>query len=158
MASCTQPDCVGHAITRGLCDRCRKRAERARFPDRNQLVCSRWREKNPAYEAARYDSDPEHHRRRYNRWVAQNRGHVNAKKAARKNALLQRTPEWADLIAIEQVYERASSIQAVLGVRTSVDHIIPPQGELVSGLHVHNNLQVLTLSANSAKKNRYKVA
>ena len=35
-----------------------------------------------------------------------------------------------------------------------VDHIIPLQGELVSGLHVIENLQYLTEGKNKSKKNR----
>lgn len=36
-----------------------------------------------------------------------------------------------------------------------VDHVIPLQGALVSGLHVEYNLQYLTRSQNAAKKNRF---
>ena len=36
-----------------------------------------------------------------------------------------------------------------------VDHRIPLQGELVSGLHVPSNLQVITAEENQKKGNRY---
>jgi len=39
-------------------------------------------------------------------------------------------------------------------VDMTVDHIIPLQGDLVSGLHVSWNLQYLTPSANSKKRNK----
>ena len=61
---------------------------------------------------------------------------------------LQRTPKWADLDAIKAWYEAAS----IFGF--TVDHVYPLRGKLVSGLHVHNNLQLLTRSENSAKGNR----
>lgn len=61
---------------------------------------------------------------------------------------LQRTPVWADLKAIQVIYEA----NAKLGLAT--DHFYPLQGKLVSGLHVPENLQPLTQKANSEKGNQ----
>ena len=74
---------------------------------------------------------------------------VNRVKAARRNASkLQRTPKWADLNAIKQFY-----LNCPKGYE--VDHIIPLQGVNVSGFHVLSNLQYLTKSENSRKRNKY---
>ena len=83
------------------------------------------------------------------RWAKENPGLANAKNAKRHAAKLQRTPAWANSKAITTFYAEA----AALGLQ--VDHVIPLRGKLVSGLHVHNNLQMLTHSANSSKGNRY---
>jgi hypothetical protein len=66
----------------------------------------------------------------------------------RNAAKLQRTPPWADLDAILQIYSNRPD-------GYEVDHIIPLQGELVSGLHVPSNLQYLTKSENSTKHCRF---
>jgi len=66
-----------------------------------------------------------------------------------------RTPAWADRKAIAAVYKAARQLTKATGIKYAVDHIIPLRGSKVSGLHVHNNLQVITASANSAKHNKY---
>ncbi len=72
----------------------------------------------------------------------------NARTNARRAAKLQRTPAWSDLEAIKQIYlDRPEDHH--------VDHIIPLQGELVSGLHVPENLQHLPASENCSKNNAF---
>lgn len=59
-------------------------------------------------------------------------------------------PLWADPNKIRDIY-----LNRPKGYH--VDHIIPLQGKLVSGLHVENNLQYLPAKENIAKFNRYEV-
>jgi hypothetical protein len=66
----------------------------------------------------------------------------------RKTAILKRIPKWADLEQISSFYQNCPP-------GMSIDHIIPLQGKLVSGLHVMNNLQYLPLAANIAKNNKF---
>lgn len=61
---------------------------------------------------------------------------------------LERTPPWADLDAIQRFYEACPK-------GMNVDHVVPLQGELVSGLHVLANLQYLTESENKSKNNSF---
>lgn len=70
-------------------------------------------------------------------------------------ARLQRVPRWLtdeEIVKIRQLYEEARS----KGLQ--VDHIIPLQGKMVSGLHVYSNLQLLTRSENASKKNTYVIS
>lgn len=75
--------------------------------------------------------------------------------AKRRAAKLNRTPPWANLRKIAAVYELVNWASKFTDEPLTVDHIIPLQGRKVSGLHVHENLQALTLSENSAKGNKW---
>jgi hypothetical protein len=55
------------------------------------------------------------------------------------------------------IYREAQRLTAATGVAHHVDHEIPLQGVLVSGLHVHNNLQILTALENIKKRNRFAI-
>lgn len=68
------------------------------------------------------------------------------------NARDRQTPPWADLEKIAQVYAEAAAIRA-LGVDCEVDHIIPLQGKVARGLHVHYNLRIVLKSDNASKRN-----
>lgn len=74
-----------------------------------------------------------------------------ARSAKYKAAKLQRVPSWLtdqDLAEIDLFYKNCPQ-------GYQVDHIYPLQGDLVSGLHVLNNLQYLTVSENASKRNKF---
>ena len=114
-----------------------------------------------------YAKDPEKAKASSNAWKARNKEQMlarqaeykkaagkaicNASNAKRQAALLQRLPDWADLNAIQAIYDQATS------AGLTVDHIIPLQGARVSGLHVPHNLQLLSKAENSSKKNVFAV-
>lgn len=70
-----------------------------------------------------------------------------SKRRAKK---LQRTPKWANLDKIKEIYKKCPE-------GYHVDHIIPLQGALVSGLHTEENLQYLTVFENLSKGNTFEV-
>lgn len=88
-------------------------------------------------------------------WAQKNKDKRRATTAKRKAAKLRATPAWADLEAIAAIYRRAAEIEAATGQRMHVDHIIPLQHPLVCGLHVPENLQILTGPENESKKNKW---
>jgi hypothetical protein len=75
--------------------------------------------------------------------------------AKRKAVRLQRTPAWANHTAIDAIYNEACRLTIETGIQHHVDHEIPMQGKLVSGLHVENNLQVIVWLDNVKKGNRF---
>lgn len=73
----------------------------------------------------------------------------------RQAAKMQRTPGWLDADDFRPFYELARQRTEETGIPHHVDHIVPLQGKLVSGLHVPWNLQVLPAKANQSKGNRF---
>lgn len=93
----------------------------------------------------------------YRVWCTANRDKRTATSAKRRAKKLQATPSWADHEAISAVYSEAQRLQALLGVPLHVDHVVPLQGELVCGLHVETNLQIIPATLNRKKSNKFKV-
>lgn len=63
-------------------------------------------------------------------------------------------PAWADHRKIETIYAIATFLTKHTGVEYQVDHVYPLFGKTSCGLHVHENLRVITAAANQAKGNR----
>ncbi len=76
---------------------------------------------------------------------------------AYRNRRLERTPGWACIDAISVIYADSRWLTKVTGIKFSVDHEYPMFGELISGLHVENNLRIITGRANSKKHNKFAI-
>ena len=119
--------------------RARERARAAENPELNRARAHAWAKANP-----------ERAKEGYRRAYEQRRSDYVMRARARRQHIEERaTPGWADKKAIAEIYRKA----AELGMH--VDHIVPLRGKLVSGLHVENNLQLLTPLENMRKGNRY---
>jgi hypothetical protein len=87
-------------------------------------------------------------RRGYNE---KNKGARNAQLARRRSAKIDRTPEYSNRDAIKDKYDQASLLSEATGIPHEVDHVIPLQGERVSGLHVPGNLMIVPQGLNRSK-------
>jgi len=108
----------------------------------------------------RYYRNIEKNRARKIRWRANNLDKVAASSSNIRAAKMKRTPGWLtkeDLGKIQEFYNVAQKKTRIEGIEYHVDHIIPLQGENISGLHVLDNLQVIRAKENLSKHNRYTI-
>lgn len=92
------------------------------------------------------------------KWRESNRGAVNSFTAKYRAVKLQRTPKWLteeQVKEIKEFYKMAKELEKVFPWKQEVDHIIPLQGNNVSGLHVPYNLQIIPLNRNRSKGNKH---
>ena len=110
------------------------------------------------YNKQRYQDNIEEIRQDMKQYRQDNQGKVNARHAKRRAAKIQRTPKWLtslDWEKIEEFYIYARFMTETLGIPHVVDHIIPLQGKNISGLHVPENLRIITARENGIKYNNW---
>ena len=158
----------------------RQKQWRADNPGARTQEAQRYREKHPEKCAARsqkwIDANPESAKAsrraaaakmrvvhadeikaRKSAYAKNNRGIINAAVARRKAAKLQRTPAWLDVVSLKETeftYAWCAALRSC-GLDYHVDHVVPLQGQNVSGLHVPWNLQVIPATENIQKNNRW---
>ena len=118
----------------------RKRTHAKTYADRKDIVLARqkvWRDSNKdlANEQTR-------------EWRQSNHYKVATYKAFARTGNPCVTPKWADMNKIKAIYDEAKEMGMI------VDHVIPLKGKTVSGLHVENNLQIITPHENAVKSNK----
>lgn len=117
--------------------------------EKARVAARAWRESNPNHPGAR---------KAKTQYKKRNADRVRADTIKRRVSKMNRTPSWVgaeELWLIKEAYALAVLREKVFGFSWHVDHTIPLQGALVSGLHVPENLQVIPWRDNVAKANRY---
>ncbi len=160
---------VGPRYQNGNCVACLLEREHSKYVDDTTF-----RALKQQRESARYRSDVAG-RLEYDRWYRANnvakiktrrRNHYRriydaspavylTRNALRRQREQQQLPAWADLAKIHDVYDHAQALRRA-GVDVVVDHVVPLRGlragqHVVSGLHVHTNLQIVSRTENAKK-------
>ena len=128
---------------------------------RNASLSEEAKESNNEKARLRYHQKKQWNADRKKAYKSANKHVTNANASKRRAALLQRIPIWQtefDELKIKCIYSVAAMLSRVNNEPWTVDHIIPLQGKIVSGLHVPSNLQLMRARENEAKRNKYEIA
>ena len=135
-------------------------AQKARTAKWREQNLEKVRASNRESAAKKRQQQPEKIKAAKKAYAQRNKAVINAAVARRKAAKLKRTPKWLtkfDKLKIKCVYSIAAMLTRVNNEPWHVDHIIPLQGDLVSGLHVPSNLQVMRGVENVRKHKKFEV-
>lgn len=133
----------------------KKRQEaKNKIVERSRMYYEQHKDKLKAYR----EENKEHLsvvRRIYSR---HNKGKIQVLSIRRRASKLQRTPVWYGTdyhIRIKAIIDERVRLDEKTKTKHHVDHEMPLQGKLVSGLHVPDNLRVMNGSANLSKHNAW---
>jgi len=152
------PDCKEKLRLRRISDSKYK----TKSKDKIALYLKEWRDRNKSY-ISNYRSEykqknPDKLKDRKRSYRLNNPSKISSLNAKRRAAKLRRVPLWtsqSDIKYIEALYSSAQRITKCIGIQFHVDHIIPLQGQLVSGLHTPSNLQIISSNLNLSKHNKF---
>jgi len=88
-------------------------------------------------------------------YIENNLDKINVMRAKRRAAELRANVSWANQDKIKEFYAESIRRTKMTGIQHHVDHIVPLVNDHVCGLHNEFNLQVLTASENSSKRNKF---
>jgi len=135
-----------------------KQAQRNYYYQNRQLINNKSkqyqknnREKQNAYKKRYYELNPlekEKAKQRIINWKLKNKNKLNFYTRLRQVNKIKATPKWANLEKIKQIY-----LNCPKGFH--VDHIVPLKNSVVCGLHVENNLEIVTAKYNLKKSNKF---
>lgn len=154
-------------------EKARAQAHRLANPEQSKLSALAWRQSNAerrkavkrAYRAgnpdkvkaarrAAYEANREDELAKAREWKKKNPDKTAALNAKRQAAKILAIPAWADLSAVDAIYESARLRSAAEGIEYHADHIVPLVSKIVCGFHCEANLRVITGAENQAKSNR----
>lgn len=127
-----------HPNQKHCSNKCIKASYALRHPEKNKESKQKW-----------IDLHPEKRKEASRKYQQENKEYYTQYSSLRARYMIHAKPKWVDEEKLLEFYKLAKE----LGLE--VDHIIPIKHDLVCGLHVPWNLQLLTRSENAKKSNKF---
>lgn len=142
-------------------DRLKKAKNRNHYLEAQRAWVKKTKDKNPDYYKTRqrqyYLKNKEEILMNAKKYRDSNRHIARSYEAFRREAVKRATPKWVNMGAVKEIYKQALIQTKETGTLFVVDHVIPLTNKLVCGLHVAENLQVLTAEENNRKYNSFRI-
>jgi len=105
----------------------------------------------------KYEAENKESRLLKSRLYAKNNPHkVAAISSKRRTKQKNATPIWSNIEMTKRIYKLRDRLNTLAGyIKYHVDHVIPLNAELASGLHVPENLRIELASVNMSKRNTF---
>ena len=145
----------------GTCCHCKRLRSKSNYYTNYDSVTEykrKWNIQNPNYHkqhALAYYQSHKDERSEYSKeWKLLNKAKTSHYNNKRRAAKLNATVVWANECKIKELYAKCTRLNEKSNIQYQVDHIYPLQGDNVCGLHVENNLQIITSFENMSKSNK----
>jgi hypothetical protein len=144
----------------GNCVECQREYMRARYaadPEKVKKESKLWAEANKEHDARlrRLRKKLPRYRALQDNYRRNNKGRYTAQVRARQLRTARAMPPWVDTKDLVPIYEQARRLSDIIGTDYAVDHIVPITHDLVCGLHVPWNLQIIPAWQNFTKSNKF---
>ena len=135
------------------------RKRRLKHADKEKSRHAKYSKENPEKEREKYrrwyKNNSEKASAKAKRYYLKNLDKNAAKSSKRRAQMANACVSWADTDKIQAIYSKCRQISDETGIEHHVDHIIPIKSDFVCGLHVENNLRILTGFENQSKHNNF---
>lgn len=144
-----------------VCARVNQNKWDARNREKLKTYCAKYdaanRERRRARAREYRQNHPQQAATATKKWRDNNLHILAAHTSKRRARILRAMPPWVNASDFVEIYNERARLSKQTGVDYQVDHIVPLKHELVCGLHVPWNLQIIEAAANRRKHNKFSI-
>lgn len=126
-------------------------------PEKRRLEMEAFKKRHPLYDSIKGKKYALENAEKLRQWRSEHAVERRIRCANRRAQRKMAMPSWADKQVIAEFYKEANRLAKATGFEWHVDHAVPLKHNLVCGLHIPANLQLLPARVNLSKNNKFVV-